>query len=138
MRATLRSVLLLALVLTAMLPMGCARRARIDRNRSAAERNRAEADRARAEAEAIRAATAEEYYEGDEPPAPPANLSESRPASPGPTHVWVAGCHVWKAGRYVWVAGHWHLPPHRGAVWVPGHWDRRAARRHCWVAGHWR
>lgn len=68
--------------------------------------------------------------------APPAELVEVAPASPGAAYVWVPGHWSWK-GAWIWEKGHWTIRPHPDAEWVAGHWS---TRHHgwVWVAGRWR
>jgi len=68
---------------------------------------------------------------------PPPLIVESRPAAPGPHHVWIGGYHRWDGRAYVWVPGRWAVPPHPHSVWVAGHW-KHAHKGWYWVGGHWR
>jgi hypothetical protein len=68
---------------------------------------------------------------------PPAAIVETRPASPGPNYVWIAGYHRWDGHAYAWAPGRWEVAPHPGARWVAHRWVHRHGG---WVLveGHWR
>lgn len=68
---------------------------------------------------------------------PPAAIVETRPARPGPHHVWIAGYHRWDGQAYVWTPGRWEAPPRPGARWVAHRWVRRG-NGWVFVEGRWR
>jgi hypothetical protein len=68
---------------------------------------------------------------------PPAAIVETRPARPGPHHVWIAGYHRWDGHAYVWTPGRWEAPPRPGARWVAHKWVRRG-NGWVFVEGRWR
>ncbi|HWA09602.1 MAG TPA: hypothetical protein VG838_09150 [Opitutaceae bacterium] len=65
---------------------------------------------------------------------PPKLLPETKPASPGPGYVWVAGHYNAVKGEWQWSAGRWSLPPTPESVWIQGIYD--PATKH-WSEGHW-
>jgi hypothetical protein len=69
--------------------------------------------------------------------APPAEVVETRPASPGPNYVWIGGYQKWDGNAYAWVPGRWEVPPHPGARWVAHRWVRRHGGW-VFVEGRWR
>ncbi|MGC9951559.1 MAG: YXWGXW repeat-containing protein [Bryobacteraceae bacterium] len=69
--------------------------------------------------------------------APPAEVAEARPASPGPNYIWIGGYQRWDGAAYVWVPGRWEVPPHPGARWVAHRWVRRHDG-YAFVEGRWR
>ena len=74
-----------------------------------------------------------EVYVNEPPPAP---VSETIVAAPGPGFVWVGGYWGWGGGRWRWEGGHWARPPHAGARWVGPRYYTRSGR-HVWVHGEW-
>jgi len=70
--------------------------------------------------------------------APPAEVVETIPPSPGADYVWVRGHYRWDGAGYVWIRGHWQQAPAGYREWVPGHWVQRRDGAWFWVDGHWR
>ncbi len=65
----------------------------------------------------------------------PAEVTYSRPASPGADYVWVDGDWYWSGGTYVFRNGYWAHG--RGRTWVKGNWEHRP-HGYYWHKGHWR
>ena len=69
--------------------------------------------------------------------APPRDIAERRPPSPGRDYVWIPGYHNWDGHSHVWVAGRWEQPPHAHARWERHRWVRRDGG-YVLVEGRWR
>lgn len=69
--------------------------------------------------------------------APPTNVQEAQPPSPGPRYVWVAGFWNWNGTQYAWVPGRWELPPEQSDGWDPPQWERDGSN-YRYRPGRWR
>ena len=71
-------------------------------------------------------------FEMEEPPPPP--RSETKPASPDPSYVWVAGHYMPVKGEWRWVRGEWAVPATPSSVWIPASYDAKEKK---WSPGYW-
>lgn len=70
--------------------------------------------------------------------APPADLIEQIPVSPGETYVWQKGHWHWD-GSWQWTSGQWAERPHGHTVYVPGYWKLSTHHhRWEWVQPYWK
>jgi YmgG-like glycine-zipper protein/YXWGXW repeat-containing protein len=71
------------------------------------------------------------------PPAPPAPLAESIPASPSPNAIWIPGYWDYNGAGYSWIGGHWEIAPALAHQYVAPHWEDRSGT-FVFVRGYWR
>lgn len=69
--------------------------------------------------------------------APPSNVTEAQPASPGAGYTWVPGFWTYNGTQYTWTAGHWEQPPVSNVQWVEPQWVREG-NGYRFQAGRWR
>ena len=65
---------------------------------------------------------------------PPAPRAETKPPSPAPSLVWVAGHFMPVKGVWRWVNGEWAAPVTPISVWIQASYDAKVKR---WSPGYW-
>ena len=69
--------------------------------------------------------------------APPREIVERIPSSPGRDYVWLPGYWAAERERWVWVSGRWAKPPRANARYERPHWEAHGEEFHFSV-GVWR
>ena len=73
----------------------------------------------------------------EQPPQPPAPLTETVSAPPASNAIWIPGYWAYDGRGYLWVGGVWEIPPPGARAYVAAHWEYQGDR-YVYVQSSWR